>query len=244
MILVRLLFLGLLVLGVLLAASGLLVATSGDPIGVLILLPGLVAAAIGWHFAKKYDDENSEELGAVRPPTHNNHEEHLKAGVIIDTDCKTCSEALQNTPHHHEAHLRAGVIYEEGCGVCGREAVERRRVVSQARQPVAPSRRYAPGQSIGGEYKVLGVRPGGMGVVYVVQPRPPRGACVLKTYHQVGDPRIGAAFRREAEAWIRIPPHPNVVGAASVEVLDSTLFGYVSETTCTSGRCLSIASPD
>lgn len=189
MIPVRWFFYWLLLFGVFLTGVGLLVAGTGDPFGAGIFLPGLAAVALGWYLLREDTENSPTGPRVVPPPTHDNHEEHLKERVIVDTDCKTCREILRR----------------------------------QAEPPPAP-RRYVRGQSIGGEYTVLDVRSGGMGVVYVVQPRLSRQVRVLKTYRQLSDPQVSAAFRREAETWVRIPPHPNIVAAESVEWLDSILF--------------------
>lgn len=99
--------------------------------------------------------------------------------------------------------------------------------------------RFGPGSIIGGQYRVLDVKSGGMGVVYIADDllaaqHGLRVKVAIKTvpdYHDFeiaraargvsADPRMYsdflARFRREAMTWIRLGKHKHVVLATAVE---------------------------
>lgn len=81
-------------------------------------------------------------------------------------------------------------------------------------------RRYRAGDTIAGVYHVLHVFEGGLGIVYVVE-HTSGDRIVLKT---LKDESLQAAqFRREAETWVRVGSHPNVVKALWVDVVAGAL---------------------
>lgn len=90
------------------------------------------------------------------------------------------------------------------------------------------SKQFRPGEFIGGEYRVLNVFGGesesGMGVVYLVEDRSFHQPFVLKT-HQTGElgdkkPR----FLKEAQAWVHLGSHPNIVRCRAVLEIDGALY--------------------
>jgi hypothetical protein len=73
---------------------------------------------------------------------------------------------------------------------------------------------YRAGDVIGGDWLVRRVMEGGLGVVYVVEHREAEGApCVLKTPKRQSDAIVRESFRTEAEIWVRLGDHPNIVPA-------------------------------
>ena len=92
-------------------------------------------------------------------------------------------------------------------------------------------RQYAKGDYIGGEYKVEdvfgGVGKSGMGVVYLVSSRDHLQPFVLKTIQgEVNDTQNERyqRFLREAEIWVNLGTHPNIVKADWVRKIDDQLF--------------------
>src|SRR5216683_1738298 len=80
--------------------------------------------------------------------------------------------------------------------------------------PVSKRRKYRAGDTIGGVYRVLHVFEGGLGIVYVVA-HTSGDRIVLKT---LKDESFQAAqFRREAETWVRVGSHANIVKAFWVD---------------------------
>lgn len=83
------------------------------------------------------------------------------------------------------------------------------------------------GDVINGEYKILDIFGGegksGMGVVYLVEDREHPFPLVLKTF-QKGDLTSTARFRTEAQTWISIGIHPNIVQALFVKEVNAQLF--------------------
>jgi len=90
------------------------------------------------------------------------------------------------------------------------------------RQP-QPARRYAVGDIIGGNYNVRRVMEGGLGFVYLVDDREGRRLVLKcpKSGPGLSDPE---AFRQEAETWVRLGNHPNVVPAYWVDEIAGQLF--------------------
>jgi serine/threonine protein kinase len=84
---------------------------------------------------------------------------------------------------------------------------------------------YKAGDVIGGDFLVRRVMEGGLGVVYVVEHREAKGArCVLKTSKRQSDAIVRESFRTEAEIWVRLGDHPNIVPAWFVSEFVGKLF--------------------
>ena len=77
---------------------------------------------------------------------------------------------------------------------------------------------------MGGEYRVLDVFEGGMGSVYLVEHRELNSPIVLKTLLAANDRNAVQAFRREAETWLNIGFHPNIVRAHFFRIIDGLPF--------------------
>jgi serine/threonine protein kinase len=92
----------------------------------------------------------------------------------------------------------------------------------------ASDRVYRAGDVIGGEFQVLKVMEGGLGVVYMVERRERRegehALSVLKTPKGQSDPIVRDNFRTEAETWVRLGYHPNIVTAFFVDEIAGQLF--------------------
>lgn len=83
--------------------------------------------------------------------------------------------------------------------------------------------RFSQGQTIGGEYTVREAFQGGMGTVYVVTHRAQRKPFILKEPRVIDD-ETRRIFLREAEAWVRVGLHPNVVQAFWVRSLQGGTY--------------------
>jgi serine/threonine protein kinase len=85
-----------------------------------------------------------------------------------------------------------------------------------------------PGDYVAGEYRVLKVFGGegqsGMGVVYLVEHRTFYQPFVLKTYQAstLGDRK--ARFYKEAETWVQLGSHPNIVRCLWVNEIAGDLY--------------------
>jgi hypothetical protein len=91
--------------------------------------------------------------------------------------------------------------------------------------PEAPDRIYKAGDVIGGEWLVRRVMEGGLGIVYVVElRRNSEVLCVLKAPKRQSNPAVRENFRTEAETWVRLGDHPNIVRAQGVDELAGQLY--------------------
>ena len=87
-----------------------------------------------------------------------------------------------------------------------------------------PNRTYHPGDVIGGEWRVLRAVEGGLELVYAVEHRKSGDRCVLKAPKRQSDPAVRESFRTEAETWVRLGDHPNIVCAHGVDEFAGQLF--------------------
>jgi serine/threonine protein kinase len=85
-------------------------------------------------------------------------------------------------------------------------------------------RGYERGESVGGEYRVLDVFEGGMGSVYLVEHHELNSPIVLKTLLAANDRNAMQAFRREAETWVDVGFHQNIVKAHFFRIIDGLPF--------------------
>src|SRR5438874_12854574 len=86
-----------------------------------------------------------------------------------------------------------------------------------------------PGDYIAGEYRIRRVFGGegqsGMGVVYLVEGRSSEVPFVLKIFQaQRATPATIARFQVEAETWIKIGKHPNIVQCHWLREYSDQLF--------------------
>ena len=86
-----------------------------------------------------------------------------------------------------------------------------------------------PGDYIAGEYRIRHVLGGegqsGMGVVYVVEGRSSEKPFVLKTFQSSrATPSALARFKAEAETWVNIGKHPNIVQCFWIREFSNQLF--------------------
>lgn len=96
--------------------------------------------------------------------------------------------------------------------------------VSVARAAPQPDRVYRPGDFIGGEWRVLRAMEGGLGLVYAVEHRESGDRRVLKAPKRQSDAAVRESFRAEAETWVRLGDHPNIVCAHGVDEFAGQLF--------------------
>jgi len=87
-----------------------------------------------------------------------------------------------------------------------------------------PDRVYRAGDVIGGEWRVVRAMEGGLGVVYAVEHRESGDRRVLKAPKRQADPKVRENFRSEAETWVRLGDHPNIVRAHGVDEFAGQLF--------------------
>ncbi len=92
---------------------------------------------------------------------------------------------------------------------------------------------YAIGDRILGRWQVLDIKGGrgrsGMGIVYVVNDRLTGETLAAKTFqpHLVGKQGIRESLHNEAELWLGMGVHPNVVTLRFVEPADDRLFLFM-----------------
>ncbi len=87
--------------------------------------------------------------------------------------------------------------------------------------PNSKPRKYRSGDTIAGVYHVLHLFEGGLGIVYVVE-HTSGDRIVLKTLKDGSFQAV--QFRREAETWVRLGSHANIVKAFWVDEVAGTLF--------------------
>lgn len=100
----------------------------------------------------------------------------------------------------------------------------RKKSVSSPTGSARTDRIYRPGQVIAGEWRILRVVEGGLGVVYVVEHRETGVQRALKGPKSQLNQAVQADFRVEAEAWVRLGRHPNIVAAYGIEELAGQLL--------------------
>jgi serine/threonine-protein kinase len=89
-----------------------------------------------------------------------------------------------------------------------------------AGQPGSSLRKYRAGDTIAGVYHVLHVFEGGLGIVYAVE-HASGDRIILKTLRDESSQT--AQFRREAETWVRVGSHTNIVRALWVDEIAGML---------------------
>lgn len=95
--------------------------------------------------------------------------------------------------------------------------------------PMPHSAQIKPGDFIGGEYRVRRIFGGegrsGMGVVYLVEGRTSEVPFVLKTFQTKRASAASIArFKMEAETWVNLGKHPNIVHCQWVSQFSEQLF--------------------
>jgi tetratricopeptide (TPR) repeat protein len=87
---------------------------------------------------------------------------------------------------------------------------------------VTMSEKWRVGQIIDGQYEVLDIKGGGMGVVFICFDRTRGSQVALKTFRDrfLFDERVVRRFSDEAAIWIRLGSHPNIVRAFAVVNID------------------------
>ena len=87
-----------------------------------------------------------------------------------------------------------------------------------------PGEKVRRGDFIAGRYEVYAVKEGGMGFVYLCYDHDWGEPVAIKAFKGgVWNEGIVAAFTREAEKWIQLDRHPNIVEAERVELVGGLL---------------------
>ena len=106
-------------------------------------------------------------------------------------------------------------------------------LAARARARTLPGRRLPRGSTtgsnksgeiVGSEWRVLRAMEGGLGLVYAVEHRESGERRVLKAPKRQSDAAVRESFRTEAETWVRLGDHPNIVCADGVDEFAGQLF--------------------
>ena len=89
--------------------------------------------------------------------------------------------------------------------------------------------RWQAGDRIGGRYEVHYIRKGGMGIVYLCYDQESRKPIVLKTFQDIflSEKAQIERFMWEAETWVRLEKHLNVVRAYYVEKIEDKPYIFL-----------------
>jgi tetratricopeptide (TPR) repeat protein len=81
------------------------------------------------------------------------------------------------------------------------------------------SSKWKVGDKIANRYEIHQILGGGMGVVYICYDHQERGPLALKTFQDryLGSPQMRDRFVREAETWVALEKHQNIVKAIAVQ---------------------------
>jgi tetratricopeptide (TPR) repeat protein len=162
----------------------------------------------------------------------------LKAGHVEEA-MKALGHAVHLRPDLAEAHLNMGRAFQragkiEAARRAHQRALENDATCAEARSALAalpappPERKdFQVGQTLrsstsGSTYKVLEVKKGGFGAVYVVQREESGGLYALKTFQAryLWSDEDRERFEREAVTWVMLDRHPNVVAAHWAERIE------------------------
>jgi tetratricopeptide (TPR) repeat protein len=121
-----------------------------------------------------------------------------------------------------ELFLKASEINPDGDFIDGLQEIVR--AISEAqskRRSASPAERkeWGIGEVIEGRYRVINVFKGGMGIVYIVEDREQARTFALKSFQEqyLWDPEIISMFIQEAEVWVKLGVHRNIVQAEEVK---------------------------
>ena len=92
-----------------------------------------------------------------------------------------------------------------------------------------PASRWQTGEKIMGRYEIHGIRKGGMGIVYLCYDHESQKPVVLKTYQDIFhfEKFQVERFMWEAETWVRLEKHLNIVRAYCVEKIEDKPFIFL-----------------
>lgn len=110
------------------------------------------------------------------------------------------------------------------------ENKERRNVEPMGRAkkpPLAP--KWKVGDLIRGRFEVYDIKAGGIGIVYIVYDHDDGIPYAIKTLQDryLGDPVAVERFIREAEVWVRLGAHQNIVRAFYVDTIDGQPYIFL-----------------
>src|SRR5271165_5794093 len=88
-----------------------------------------------------------------------------------------------------------------------------RGITKAAEQSMTSDTRFHPGDLLDGRLEVIRAIRGGVGEVYLCMDRSTNRPIALKRLQNryAKMPKFAGAFRREAETWIQLGQHPNIV---------------------------------
>ncbi|MGP3916631.1 tetratricopeptide repeat protein [Nonomuraea sp. 10N515B] len=162
----------------------------------------------------------------------------------LDEAIEALGQAALLRPGSADLHVELGALFQRAGRVeAARQAYERAldvdpshqnaRVAARALPPEPPKRsNFAVGELLQGargtagggitQYQVLDVRRGGFGAVYVVKNVEDNERVALKSFDArlLWNDEDRRRFLIEATTWISLDPHPNVVTARSVELIE------------------------
>ena len=89
--------------------------------------------------------------------------------------------------------------------------------------------RWQTGDKIGGRYEVHHIRKGGMGIVYLCYDHESQKPIVLKTFQDIflSEKSQTERFMWEAETWVRLEKHMNIVRAYYVEKIEDKPYIFM-----------------
>jgi eukaryotic-like serine/threonine-protein kinase len=111
-----------------------------------------------------------------------------------------------------------------------RKELARRAALREA-EPAASL--YKPGDLLAGRWEVLRLHSGGMGIVYIVRDTIQQGSVeAAKSFRTFGATAGGSAgfrnaLQREAEIWVRLGSHSNIVEARHIELIGPQLYIFM-----------------
>jgi len=94
---------------------------------------------------------------------------------------------------------------------------------------VDPTSRWQTGEKIMGRYEIHGIKKGGMGIVYLCYDHESQKPVVLKTYQDIFhiEKFQVERFMWEAETWVRLEKHLNIVRAYCVEKIEDKPYIFL-----------------
>jgi tetratricopeptide (TPR) repeat protein len=135
-------------------------------------------------------------------------------GRTIRTQFKSADRAVPGPPAGPAPGLPRSVSVTQSVDVSESVNATHSVAFTEAEAPrLQPGARWQVGDLILGLYRVQAIRSGAMGVVYLCGGEDGIGEAAIKTIlaDPLADDRARQQMRSEAEAWLALGPHPNVV---------------------------------
>jgi tetratricopeptide (TPR) repeat protein len=131
-----------------------------------------------------------------------------------------------------ELFLKAAEISPDGSFIDALQKVTLEISETQSRRKTAAPverKEWGIGSVIDDIYRVMNVIKGGMGIVYIVEDTSQSTKYALKSFQEqfLWDPEIIGMFVREAEVWVRLGVHRNIVQAEQVKNLEGKPYIFL-----------------